>query len=277
MMISKSANAYLGVAATIAALVPAILVSLDAPVGAATAACRSACTSLTAKSLGTGEVLAVSGSSVTMSAASRAGSTADFTAVQEGDVANAVSAGVLSAKLDMLYSTDQLVEYEYAPNGVPSGNCLANTWTNNPTQLQPYNVPTTTVVLARCGLTAQSLWILDATNASSGYVDLINAGYEATFGYLAPTANNANTLTSPFAEPEVLMVSGSTVELAELSEIGGVVSPTQMWTGWSAGRNQSRPKETPPITGVPAPALCHSWGSLCAARRGRAVNMGRSS
>ena len=69
----------------------------------------------------------MSGSSVDMSAASTTSSTQDWTPEQEGDVANAVAAGVLSQKLNMLYSTDQLVEFQYAPNGVPSDKCLANT------------------------------------------------------------------------------------------------------------------------------------------------------
>jgi hypothetical protein len=46
-------------------------------------------------------------------------------------------------------------------------------------------VPTLTVVLAQCGLTAQNLWIVDASNEANGYVDLINAGYEGLYTYLA--------------------------------------------------------------------------------------------
>jgi hypothetical protein len=55
-----------------------------------------------------------------MSAASTTNSAEDWTPEQEGDVANAVSAAVLSPRLNLLYSTDQLVEFQYAPNGVPS-------------------------------------------------------------------------------------------------------------------------------------------------------------
>jgi hypothetical protein len=99
-----------------------------------------------------------------------------------------------------------------------------------------------TVVLAQCGITAQSLWILDGDNEANGYVDLINAGYEASSTYAVPTpdddnnvTDNDNNLTSPFAEPAVLTVNSSgKVVLAPLSELGGVVSSSQMWADWSS-------------------------------------------
>jgi hypothetical protein len=184
------------------------------------------------QSVGTGQVLAVSGNSVGMAAASTTNSGEDWTPQQEGAVANAVAAGVLSAKLNMLYSTDQVVEFQYAPNGVPSDQCLADT--SNPFG-PPYNAPTLSVALAQCGITAQSLWIVDATNEVNGYVDLINAGYAAQFTYLDPGGSGFYPLTSPFAEPAVLTVNSSgKVVLSFLSELGGVVSPTQMWASWSA-------------------------------------------
>jgi hypothetical protein len=228
------AKVYLAVAALLAAAaVPASLLSAGAPAGASTAACGSACTSPSVESLGTGEVLAVSGTSVVMAAASTTSSAEDWTPQQEGDVANAVAAGVVSAKLNMLYSTDLLVEFEYAPAGVPSDECLANT-ASGPPQTSFY-APTLTVVLAQCGITAQSLWILDASNEDNGYVDLINAGYESGYSYLDTNADTSGNFTSPFAEPEVLTVNSSgKVVLAPLSEIGGVVSPTQMWASWSS-------------------------------------------
>jgi hypothetical protein len=165
-----------------------------------------------------------------MSAASTTNSGQDWTPEQEGDVANAVSAGVISPRLNMLYSTDQLVEFQYAPNGVPSDKCVSNTASVGQTL---YSIPTLTVVMAQCGLTAQSLWIVDASNEANGYVDLINAGYEGLYTYLAPNSNQA--VISPYAEPAVLTVNSSgQVVLALLSEIGGVVSPAQMWTAWSS-------------------------------------------
>jgi hypothetical protein len=172
-----------------------------------------------------------------MSAASSTLSTQDWTPEQEGDVANAVAASVLSPKLNMLYSTDQLVEYQYAPNGVPSDQCLADNFTSTTSlggSLQ-WDTPTLTVVLAQCGVTAASLWIVDANNEANGYVDLINAGYAASFSYLAQNSAAFDNLTSPYSEPIVLTVnSSSKLVLAPLSELGAVVSPTQMWAAWSA-------------------------------------------
>jgi hypothetical protein len=180
-------------------------------------------------------VLAVSGTSVVMSAASTTSSAEDWTPNQEGDVANAVAADVVSPKLNMLYSTDQLVEYQYAPDGVPSDQCLANTVISDSLS------PALTVGLTQCGITAQSLWILDASNEANGYVDLINAGYATGYDYPVPTGASVSSgstifgLTSPFAEPVVLTVNSSgKVALAPLSELGGVVSSSQMWADWSS-------------------------------------------
>jgi hypothetical protein len=142
----------------------------------------------------------------------------------------------------MQYSGDTLLEYQYAPNGVPSGQCLAdgdsNAMVNGYTP--PVYLPSLTVVLAECGVTAASLWIVDQTNAAGGYVDLINAGYESSYTYLASTTSNADPITSPFAEPAVLTVNSSgKVVLAQLSEIGQVPSPSQMWMGFLSSSQSS--------------------------------------
>jgi hypothetical protein len=97
-----------------------------------------------------------------------------------------------------------------------------------------------TVALAQCGLSDQTLWIVDASNEANGYVDLINAGYGADSAsyYPAPygvPSGPTYAVPNPFAEPAVLAVNSSgKVVLAYLGEIGGVVSPSQMWTAWSA-------------------------------------------
>jgi hypothetical protein len=233
-MLNKAKVYLVGLAVITALAVPVSLLSADAPAGASTTACGGSCTSPTVKSVGTGQALAVSGTSVVMSAANTTSSTEDWTPEQEGDVANAVSAGVLSAKLNMLYSTDQLIEFQYAPSGVPSDQCLSNT-SNVPVGGGQWSVPTLTVVLSQCGVTAASLWIVDANNEANGYVDLINAGYATAYSYLAESIAAFDNLTSTFAEPAVLTVNSSGhVVLAMLSELGGVVSPTQMWAAWSA-------------------------------------------
>jgi hypothetical protein len=232
MKVPKTATVSLAVAVAIAAaLVPVSLQSA----GASTTACGSWCTSPTNEAAGTGEALTVSGSSVVMAAASTTSSGQDWAPESEGSVTDAVGAGVVPGKVAMLYGGDTLFEFQYAPNGVPSDQCLSDGSNGPGLNTGPYNAPTLTVVLAQCGITAQSLWIMDETDAANGYVDLINAGYEATYTYLAPnttiTANSgADTLTSPFAEPAVLTVNSSgKVVLAPLSSIGQVPSPAQMW------------------------------------------------
>lgn len=225
---SSKAKVYLVAAAVIAAAIPGSLLALSA--GASTTACGSSCTSPYNQSLGTGKELAVSGFGVVMAAASTTNSAEDWTVEAEGPVSAAVSAGVLSPKLNMLYSGDSLVEYQYAPNGVPSDRCLADATGITTSSAE---APTLTVVLAQCGITAQTLWILDAPG-SNGYLDLINAGYAASYAYIIPESYST-LFTNPFAEPAVLTVnSGGGVVLAPLSELGGVVSPTQMWANWSA-------------------------------------------
>jgi hypothetical protein len=246
-MVVKRPRVYLAVAALIvAAIVPATLVSTRSA-GASTAACGSACTSPSVQSLGTSEVLTVSGSSVVMSAASTSNTGQDWTVESEGGVPGAVTAGVVSAKLLMNYGNGELVEFQYAPAGVPSDECLANTAAipySITDQTDYWYIPTLTVVLAQCGITAQSLWIIDTNNETSGgYVDLINAGWESEYAYGDDTLETSDTLTSPFAEPAVLTVTTSTsssgsstskVVLAPLSEIGGMVSSSQMWTAYTA-------------------------------------------
>jgi hypothetical protein len=221
-------------AAITAVAVPAGLLSADAPAGASTTACGSSCTSPSNQSTGT--VLAVSGGSVTLSAANTTSSSQDWTPEQEGDVANAVAAGVLAPRLNMLYSTDPVIEFQTAPNGVPSDNCLADLFT---TPLGagslPYYAPNLNVGTAQCGITAATLWIVDASNEANGFTDLINAGYAAAFSFGAPDNSSAENITSPYAEPAVLTVNSSgKVVLAPLSQLGATVSSSQMWTAWSA-------------------------------------------
>jgi hypothetical protein len=231
--------------AVVTAIAAAVLPVSFLTASASTTACGRACTSPYVESLGAGEALTVSGSSVTMAAASTTNSAQDWTPQSEGIVSNATAAGVVSSKLDMLYSTDFLVEFQYVPNGVPAATsqCLADASTDNDNYV--VQQPSLNLTLAQCGVTAATLWILDATNEANGYIDLINAGYEANYTYLAPdTDTSPQSLTSPYAEPAVLTVNSSgKVVLAPLSEVGGVVSTTQLWADWSSpAQSQLRTK-----------------------------------
>jgi hypothetical protein len=233
---------------------------------ASTAECGLPCTSPFNESEGSGEVLTVSGSGVELAPSSTTNSAQDWTVEVEGTVSAAVADGILSPRLNLLYGGggeggDSIVEYQYAPNGAPSGSCLSDddqlfqdgsTGSDN----TYYYDPTLTVTLAPCGITAQSLWIVDDSSSGSedGYVDLINAGYQAFYQYGfsgdagtnytytsgGTTYNDDGGFSSPFAEPAVLTVNSSgKVVLAQLSEIGGVVNTTQMWGDYLAADNSA--------------------------------------
>jgi hypothetical protein len=233
---------------TVLAVTAAALTVSFPTAGASTMACGNACTSPSVDSLGTSKVLAASGSSagssVVMAAASTTNSEEDWTPeLQQQTVAQAAADGVVSSRLAFNYGIDQLLEFQYAPNGKPSDLCLADTSSDAPVNdfTPPVNVPTQSVAIEPCGMTAASLWILDEnteTIESNGYTDLINAGYAAEYTYLAPSTEDSSSFTSPFAEPEVLTVNSSgNVVLAPLSELGTVVSSSQLWTSWSSPTN----------------------------------------
>lgn len=243
MRISKTASESLAVVAVVAATAVSVsLLSAGAPVGASTTACGPACASPSVELLGAGDVLTVSGNSVVISAASTTSSAQDWTVMAEGNVTGAVSAGVVSQKLMLNYYDSDLVEFEYAPSGIPSDKCMADTASDAAVNdyTPPIYVPTTSIALEPCGMTAASLWIVDQSNALSSYDDLINAGYEAEYSYLAPSSLSASSYTSPFAEPYVLTASanssgsGGTVALAPLSELGGNITAGQAWTAYTA-------------------------------------------
>jgi hypothetical protein len=247
MTMSSKSRVYLAVVAVIVAgAVPVGLLTAGASTSAtaSTTACGSACTSLMVETDGTSDYLTMSGSSVGMAAASTTNSGQDFTLEDDLTVSYAqeLAPGFLPSRWGLLYSNGPLVEFQYAPSGKPSGECLGDTSTNNATEETPYNEPTLNLALETCGVTLATLWIVDPNNGpnAAGYDDLINVGYEETYSYMAPTFSDQNTLTSPYADPEVLTLNSSgDVVLAELSEIGGVVSPGQMWAAsGSAGLAQ---------------------------------------
>lgn len=225
MKSSRTAVLCLAIAAAITAA--AVPIGLQ-QAGASTTACGIACTSPYNESAGTGLALTTTGSSVSMAAASSTNSGQDWTVVSENQAGGAVTAGVLSSKLDVLYSGDLIVEFQYAPNGVPSDQCLAE----NTSQL----ISTTSVglTMTQCGVSVASLWIIDQNNASGGFVDLISAngvpGYDGSW-----------SLINAFAEPGVLTVtSKNTLAVQPLSQLGMAgtgapgVSSSQMWADYLA-------------------------------------------
>jgi hypothetical protein len=186
---------------------------------AATLACGSGCASLYSQYLGTAQVSAVSpqlgvpfppptcrrstvcGDAVVLAQASNSDPAEDFTASADGTVQQFAQAGLLSMNLTLRYATDEVYEFQYAPNGVPSGQCIG-TFDKS-------------VVLLPCGTNNQTLFVVDAANTSNGYSDLISG------------------TTTTFSNPNVLTVGTTrnhTLTIATLSQNGTTVADTQMWT-----------------------------------------------
>jgi hypothetical protein len=98
----------------------------------------------------------------------------DFTVSNQGTVADFFAAGLVSASLNLHYSSDQAFEFEYSPNGANTGLCVgtASTAANR-----------TPVVLVPCGASAKSVWVVDSQDAiGRGYVPLIN-GSDTNFSH----------------------------------------------------------------------------------------------
>ena len=247
---SMSVKAKAGAVALAVALAVAVALTRGPAVHAATTACGSLCSDPVNQSAGTGETLTVGFSSqstsgcpavtaaslqnpptgctpaVSLAAASSTSAGQDWVVMLEGPTSNGVAAfiadGALSNKLGIQYSTDSVVEVEATPNGVPSGQCLAYATTTS-----RLGIPTPGIGLAECGqvsttvagsvttISSPTVWILDQANSANGFVDLV-CGTSQTF-----------------ALPQVLAVTGSGsnqgLALQQLSEMGGVVTQTQMW------------------------------------------------
>jgi hypothetical protein len=229
LKLSKPAMVSVAVAAAIAA---ALVPISRQTAGASTSACGTPCTSPYNMSDGTGEALTVSGTSVDMATASTTNTAQDWTVEYEQTVSTLVSDGLVSNRFMINYSNSPVYQFEYAPGGTPKNLCLADVASDAPVNDYgpPYYMPTLQVTLSQCGTTTATLWAADWNNGQDGApTDLINLGYEAQTTFLAPTSSNFGQLTSQYSEPAVLTVSGNSVALAPLAEIGGVVPATQQW------------------------------------------------
>lgn len=225
---STTAKFYFGGAAVLLlAIAPVSFLTLSA--GASTTACGSACTS--PEPLDSSDALTVSGSTVELAAASTTNTGQDWTPQDEGTVGSATSLGLISSKFAWQYSGDQVYEFQYAPGGVASGKCLAandQEYANESSTDAGYTSTAIPVILEQCGVDSSTLWIEDTPSAApSGYLNLISADQVGWCGI--PEGSDNCALASPFAEPGVLTVSGSTLEVSPLSEIGGAVPASQLW------------------------------------------------
>jgi hypothetical protein len=107
----------------------------------------------------------------------------DYTFSFQGTVADFFAADLVSASLNLHYSTDAAFEIQYSPYGVDSGLCAGVAATA---------VSGEKVTLQPCGVSSKTVWVVDsADTVRHGYVPLING-------------SNTN-----FSQPFVLTYPGS--------------------------------------------------------------------
>ena len=128
----------------------------------------------------------------------------DFKLWYEGTVAIFYANGIVGPAVGLTWPSDSVYEYEYSPDGVPSGLCmgLAVTAANGtPVTLQP------------CGITSRTLWITLSID---------------TIGGSQPLINGSDTVT---AAPYVLTAGkvGQVLTTQQLYLVGGTFAPAQMW------------------------------------------------
>ena len=132
---------------------------------------------------------------------------------------------ILPNRWNLNYGSGQVVECEYAPGGDPSGFCLGAGVTDDvitepgglddsSTLQSTDHEPNTSVTLATCGITPQTMWIIDTNNEGlvPGYIDLISAGYavDPEFNSWLPFYTGPVSYSvSPFSVPDVLTVNSS--------------------------------------------------------------------
>lgn len=128
----------------------------------------------------------------------------DFMLRDEGTVASFYSDGILGPAVGQTWPSDELYEYQYAPDGMQTTLCLglAVTAANG-----------TAVSLQPCGSSARVLWIALSTDRIGSYQPLING---------------SDTVTST---PYVLTAGqvGGVLTTTEMYLSAGSIAPSQMW------------------------------------------------
>lgn len=113
-------------------------------------------------------------------AAAAPSTTEDWRATFQGTVSDFFAAGLINATLNAHYGSDSVYEFQYAPGGVNTGLCLGIA--SGPSK-------GTQVALQPCGVSANTIWINDAADASGGYAPYISGSdtqYPAPFTLTAP-------------------------------------------------------------------------------------------
>lgn len=89
----------------------------------------------------------------------------DFTYSAQGTVADFYAAGLVSAALNLHYSSFEAYELQYSPYGASSGLCVG---------VGATPVDGTQVTLQPCGVSAKTIWVIDKYDLKKGFAPLIN-------------------------------------------------------------------------------------------------------
>jgi hypothetical protein len=105
---------------------------------------------------------------------SNSDSAEDFTVAAQGTVHSFFLAGLVSSALDLHYHNLQAFEFEFAPFGNQSGQCMGvGSTAHNGSK----------VSLQACGVSSKTIWVVDSFSAIKGfYVPLIN-GSDTNFSH----------------------------------------------------------------------------------------------
>jgi hypothetical protein len=175
---------------------------------AATLACGSGCMALAAQSWGLNYVTsdpgsATAGQDIILARAAEF-SAEDFMLLDQGTVASFYADGILGPAVGQTWPSDEVYEYQYAPDGVLTTLCLglAVTAANG-----------TAVSLQPCGTSARTLWIALAADRIGSY---------------QPLVSGSDTVTGT---PYVLTAGqvGGILTTTEMYLAAGSVAPSQMW------------------------------------------------
>ena len=195
------------------ALAGGAVAALGPSASAGTPSCGVFCVALYAEEFGTADVTTVVTAAagkpeyIILSAPSNTLPTEDFTSVplSVNTVAGQCSADVItSSAVCDTWPNDQVVEYQWSPNGVNSGTCIG-------TPSAAANG--VKVSLQPCG-TAETMWVQLSIDTIGGYQPLI-----------AATDTVVNT-------PDVLTAgssAGDKLTTHELNLVAGTFNPAQMW------------------------------------------------
>jgi hypothetical protein len=199
---------------------------------AATQVCGYYCVTLAAQSLGSGEVIDVSGNgAVLMAPWFNPGE--DFVGMPMGTVAQLAQSGQIPSSLAATYGQEIVYQLIYAPAGALTGNCLgiASLAPGAGLKLQFCGAPNNGLPTPEANGQKSALWIGIHADHNGDFQPFINvaASTTGTNGALALTAGTA----------------GGPLTIQNLSSPNGSVASDQMWETLIGIYGQQQPWPTP--------------------------------